>query len=79
MTSHYLDTHPPDFKFEAVSSHEDVLSEQITEAVLIREQGNLNQKLEFSKNELIRVRSGRLSTPGKRRSRKGNYRRRRGG
>ena len=39
MVSHSLRTGPPEFEFRVVSKHQDALSRQISEAVLIRSRG----------------------------------------
>ena len=57
MTSHSLETSPPEFKFRVLSKHKDALSRQISEAVRIRTRGNLNRKNEFATNELVRLES----------------------
>ena len=52
---HYLDANRPQFKFTVVRTFKDALSRQLLEAVLIRNEGNLNAKQEFTSNELIRL------------------------
>ena len=61
MTSHSLETTPPEFKFRVLSKHKDALSRQISEAVRIRTRGNLNRKSEFATNELVRFESRRYT------------------
>ena len=61
MTTHSLDTSPPEFKFRVMSKHKDPLSRQISEAVLIRTRGKLNKKCEFATNELVRMESRKYS------------------
>ena len=60
IVSHWMEQHgtlttPPQFKFEIISSHRDALSRQLCEAILIRKEGNLNRRNEFSLNELVRL------------------------
>ena len=55
MSRHLTDTSAPEFKFTISSCHRDALSHQIMEALLIKEQGNLNMRQEFGTNEVIRV------------------------
>ena len=61
LQEHPLDTSMPSFKFEVLSVHKDALSRQLKEAVVIRKEGNLNSKLEFTHNELIRVQASKYS------------------
>ena len=61
MNQHGSDVDPPLFKFEIISRHKDALSRQLSKALHIRKQGNLNKKQEFSINELIRVQSSKYS------------------
>ena len=66
MIKHWLQEHPlntdrPSFKFEVLSVHKDALSRQLKEAVVIRKEGNLNSKLEFTHNDLIRVQANKYS------------------
>ena len=46
---------PPSFSFKIISSHRDCLSRQITEALYIEDQGNMNRKTEFGSNHLYRM------------------------
>ena len=52
MERHSLQTSAPKFKFEIVSTHRDALSRQLSEALQIRTQGNLNRKSEQAGAEL---------------------------
>ena len=61
MECHSLQTSAPRFKFEIVSAHSDALSRQLSEALLIRTQGNLNRKSEFAYNEIIRMQTAKYS------------------
>ena len=66
IVEHWAQTHgtqamPPTFSYSIVSQHSDALSRQIKEALLIKEQGKLNKKLEYSSNELIRTESYKYS------------------
>ena len=53
----------PPFKFRTLSSHNDALSRQLMEAIMIREKGNLNKKSEHALMSLLGSRLA--STPGK--------------
>ena len=55
--SHGTTTVAPKFSFHKVISHIDPLSRQLKEAILIRDEGNMNRKDEFSNNEIIRLES----------------------
>ena len=44
-----------------MSKHKDALSRQISEAVLIRTRGKLNEKCEFAEIELVRMESKKYS------------------
>ena len=55
MDSHGLDLTPPSFKFETVSKHRDPYSRQITEALHIIKEGNMNSKSEFGINSVCRL------------------------
>ena len=61
MEQHSTQTTPPQFKFSVISSHKDALSRQLSEAIHIRSQGNLNKRNEFSINELVRLEAAKYS------------------
>ena len=52
MERHSLQTSDPKFKFKIVSTYGDALSRQLSEALQIRTQGNLNRKSEQAGAEL---------------------------
>jgi len=58
---HGTDVVAPEFKFQVVSSHRDAMSRQLTEAVLILKQGNLNRKKEYLLNELISLQASKYT------------------
>ena len=60
MTEHWQDKlgmniDPPVLRFKSVCSFWDSLSGQLCEAILIKEQGNLNRKQKYANNELIQL------------------------
>ena len=59
--NHGLDLTPPQFKFSVLSSHKDALSRQLMEAIIIKEQGKLNKKQEYSSNKIIRMETHKYS------------------
>ena len=61
MFNHATRTTPPVFKFKSVSKHNDALSRQVKEALLIKERGNLNRRNEYALNEIIKMESSRYS------------------
>ena len=61
LQEHYLDTQMPRFRFQVVRTFKDALSRQLLEAVMIKQQGNLNMKQEFRSNELIRSQTSKYS------------------
>ena len=57
MDCHGTDTMGPTFKFEVIGAYADPLRRQLTEAIMILDQGTLNSKCEFGLNELCRLES----------------------
>ena len=55
MDKHYLDTQPPKFKFDVLSSFKDPLSRQLCDAMNIVQSGNLNKKSKYNTNDLCRL------------------------
>ena len=60
QVNHWMQKHsnsltPPEFKFKCISSYQDALSRQLSEALWILEEGGLNKKNEFNINELCRL------------------------
>ena len=55
MEQHGIQTKPPRFKFNILSSFKDPLTRQLFEAININAVGNLNRKSEFKSNNLCRL------------------------
>ena len=61
MSEHGTSATPPTFSYKIISSHNDALSRQLQEAVMIRARGDMNRKYEFASNELVRLESRNYS------------------
>ena len=64
MVLYWMDVHgesmtPPQFQFERISSYRDTFTRQISEAILIETEGNLNKRHEYGSNFLYRLESSK--------------------
>ena len=62
MLNHWMLCHgdsmiPPEFDFKIISCHRDSFSRQLSEALLIEEEGILNKRAEYGVNHLYRLQS----------------------